>query len=126
MTTKKYVILMLLTCAVVYGVHFILLVQRVAHFNWIHFNVLDGIIFLLFVVGGAAVMQGVKKSPENFVLRFMSLTTFQLLAILSIIAAVIYSDVHQARHVVFNIMGVFVCLLAAQSFFLVSALNQKK
>lgn len=126
MTASKYFLFLILGIAAVYGIHFSLLNAQVVSYKWFHFNLFDGIVIFLFLVGGLLVAPAIRKSAEQFVMKFMILTTVQLLSALSIIAAVIYTKQPQARHLAFNILAFFVALLIIQSVLLVIGLNKNK
>jgi hypothetical protein len=77
------------------------------------------------IAGGLMMAGAFRKTSEQFVGRFMILTTVQLLSIMSIIAAVLYTKQPQGRHLTFNIMAVFVAMLAIQTVLLISGLRKK-
>lgn len=62
---------------------------------------------------------GKYKNPDSFAQRFMLLTTFQLLAILSVIAAVWYVSEPHLKAFGLQFVSVFVLLMFVQSFLLI-------
>jgi len=62
---------------------------------------------------------GIGKSPENFTLRFLILTTTQMLGVLSVVAAFVYLKRFDARSAGFELVFGFLFLLAIQSYFLI-------
>ena len=74
MTSKKYLLTLFITAVLVYGTHFLLLHSRVVSYNWYHFNLFDGMIFLIFLVGGLMILPAFQQKGEDFVLRFLVLT----------------------------------------------------
>ena len=125
MTPSKYFLKLVLGMAIIYAVHFFLLHTQQVSYNWYHFNLFDCILFVLFFIGGAIVSPGFKGESEGFVMRFMVITTVQLLSVLSLIAAVLYTKQPQGRHLTYNIIGVFLALLIIQSALLVVVANKK-
>lgn len=79
-------------------------------------NILIPVLFL----GGAMIITiGKHKNPDSFAQRFMLLTTFQLLTILSVIAAVWYVSKIHLKAFGLQFVSVFVLLMFIQSFLLV-------
>ncbi len=62
---------------------------------------------------------GIGKAPENFTMRFLILTTTQMLSVLSVVAAFVYLKRFDARTAGFELVCGFLFLLAAQSYFLI-------
>jgi hypothetical protein len=79
----------------------------------------------LFVSGTFIIAPGLIKSEENFVARFLILTTVQMLAILSIILALVYLKYPNAKAIGFQLLFVFLFLMSIQSFLLVKIKNKK-
>ena len=80
----------------------------------------------LFVSGTFIIAPGLIKSEENFVARFLILTTVQMLAILSIILALVYLKYPNAKAIGFQLLFVFLFLMSIQSFLLVKIKNKSK
>jgi hypothetical protein len=80
---------------------------------------------IVFVGGTFIVAPGLVKSEENFVARFLILTTVQMLAVLSIILALVYLKFPQAKAIGFQLLFVFLFLMSIQSFLLVKLKNKK-
>lgn len=114
MTKQAYALMILLSAVLIFSAHFLLLHFGVVSYWFKHFVALDIVVFALFFIALPIILVG-KVTNESFVMRFMGLTTFQLLGILSIVAAVIYSSVPMKRHIVYNLLGVFLSMLVAQS-----------
>lgn len=79
----------------------------------------------LFILGIFIIAPGLIKSEENFVARFLILTTVQMLAILSIILALVYLKYPNAKAIGFQLLFVFLFLMSVQSFLLVKIKNKK-
>jgi hypothetical protein len=122
---KQYVFLFLvvlsLTLVAFYGIvhaEFILLSPKGLQLVLLS----EGIVF----VGGTFIIApGLVKSEENFVGRFLILTTVQMLAVLSIILALVYLKYPQAKAIGFQLLFVFLFLMSVQSFLLVKLKNKK-
>lgn len=112
--SKQYLTTIVVGALLIFGAHFLLLHFNVVSYNFKHFVALDIIIIALFILASPIVLVG-NVTHESFVLRFMGLTTFQLLGVLSIIGAVVYSGIPLIRHIVYNLMGVFLAMLVVQS-----------
>lgn len=76
---------------------------------------------ILFLAGTAIVTIGKHKGPESFVQRFFLLTTFQILAVLAVIAGVWYVAVSNKDLMAFGLqfVSVFTVLMAVQSVLLI-------
>lgn len=79
----------------------------------------------IFFVGGLIINSGFNKEPDIFVGRFFLLTTFQLLAILSILVAVAYKMNGHLKAFGFQFISIFILLMFLQSFFIVRINNKK-
>ena len=79
------------------------------------FYVLAIVISALFLISGAIMYNGFKKGPDVFVNKFMIITTFQFLAVLSVIGAVWYKLPHNFKAFGFQFIGLFIFLMIVQS-----------
>ena len=77
----------------------------------------------IFAIGVLIAAPGLTKNPENFVFRFLTLTTMQLLGALAVMAAVIFVKFPEAKHLCFHLITVFCTLLMVQSVLLIRFLN---
>ena len=124
MTSKKYLLTLFITAVLVYGTHFLLLHSRVVSYNWYHFNLFDGMIFLIFLVGGLMILPAFQQKGEDFVLRFLVLTVVQMLSFLVIIGALAYVKIPNFKMIGVNAMLVFLVFLIVQSVLLVKGLRR--
>lgn len=124
MTIKRYFISLFIAILVIYGAHFLMLHNRVISYSWYHFNVFDIAVFMVYLFGGLMFSPAFKETGEKYVGRFLVLTTFQMLAVLALVLAVVYTKVPNSRMLVFNVIGVFLSMLAVQSVLLVSGLKR--
>jgi hypothetical protein len=86
--------------------------------------ILDAFLFLIFLLGGLIIGPGLDKRPENFVNRFLILTTLQLLSAMSVLATLVFMKTLDVRRAALQFIAVFVILLAIQSFFLVKSIKK--
>jgi hypothetical protein len=84
----------------------------------------DGIVFLIFFIGGLMIVPAFQQKAENFTMRFLVLTTVQMLSMLAIVAALAYAKIPNSRVIGFNLVAVFLVFLVVQSFLLVKGLKQ--
>jgi hypothetical protein len=70
---------------------------------------------IIFNLGLLIIAPGLNKTAENFVMRFMILTTVQMLSVLSIILVMVYLDCANARVMGFHLISLFCLILAIQS-----------
>lgn len=109
--------------AIVVLIHIVLAFLEVFGGTFKSILVLDILLFVVFGAGAMLIGPGLDKEPENFVNRFLILTTVQLLAAMSILAALAYVKMPDMRTVALQFISVFVILLAIQSFFLVKGVK---
>jgi hypothetical protein len=74
---------------------------------------------LLFGLGTLIIAPGLNRSAENFVMRFLILTTVQMIALLSVIVSLIYTQYHDFRTIVIHSLVIFLFFMVFQSFLLV-------
>lgn len=74
---------------------------------------------ICFLLPPLLMVPGFNKAPENFTMRFLILTTIQLLAVLSLIAALVYLDFPDKKRIGFHLICLFCALLASQSTLLI-------
>ncbi len=90
------------------------------------FLLINIVIPILFLGGGIIITAGKYKNPDSFAQRFMLLTTFQLLTILSVIAAVWYTAKLHLKAFGLQFVSVFVFLMIIQSLLLIRLGTDKK
>lgn len=84
-----------------------------------HATIIVGVILAIFLLGILIISPGLNKSPENFVMRFLILTTVQMLSVLSVILALVYTKYPEAKTMGFHLIFIFCFLLATQSVLLI-------
>jgi|GEM_PF-5276082 len=86
---------------------------------------LDVSLLLIFSLGLVIIVPGLKKGPENFSMRFLALTTVQMLLMLTFILVLITTKYPDARYLGFTGIFIFIFLMAIQSVMLIRAVNKK-
>jgi len=85
----------------------------------IHALIITGSIAIIFALGMLIIAPGLNKDPENFVLRFLVLTTVQMLIALILVAVLMVLKLKGGKIIGFHFLGLFIVLLIIQSFFLI-------
>lgn len=86
---------------------------------------IDAFLAVLFVLGLMIVYPGIKRGAENFSIRFLIMTTMQLLLMLALILVLSFTKVEQVKILGFSAISIFVILLAIQSVVLIKQMNKK-
>jgi hypothetical protein len=110
--------------ALIVFVHLILVKFRIIPGNFNHLLNIDIFLFILFVLGIIIVFPGIKKGGENFSIRFLIMTTLQLLLMLSLILVLSFTKIEQVKILGFSSISVFVILLLVQSVVLIKKMNK--
>ena len=126
MKSKQYLQRLISLALVTVALHIVTIALGLFSVDFNSIVKLDIIVFLLFIGGGKLIAGGFDKAPAIFVNKFLILTTFQLLAIMAILMAMVYVKLPAFRAVAFHTISIFVILLAVQSILLVETLNRKK
>jgi hypothetical protein len=95
-----------------------------AQLEIIHIDPMSRLIVLLingslYGLGTLIIAPGLNRSAHNFVLRFLILTTVQMIALLSIVVALIYIQFDDFRTIVIHALAIFLFYMGFQSFLLV-------
>ena len=123
MKGKKYLQYFLSVAIVVFGGHIILSYLEIFDVSFLAILKLDAIVFIVFALGALFIADGLKRSAETFVNRFLILTTFQMLAMMAVLLAMVYVKFPNFQTVGFHTISVFTILLAIQSIFLIRGVN---
>jgi hypothetical protein len=107
----------------------------VIHLLCIDFGLLKGIfeqhlkvnvfLFALFSLGFLIVLPGFKKGPEQFSIRFLAMTTLQLLLMLTLILILSFNKIADVKYLGFTSISLFAILLIIQSTYLIKKMNRK-
>ena len=119
MKISTYLTVLFVALALVLGAYGLFHYLHILELPLALFKLMLFLIPVLFVVGAVIMIPGFKKGPENFVGRFMILTTFQMLAVLSTIAAVWYVRKSNLRDFGFQLIVLFILLMVVQSVLLI-------
>ena len=79
--------------------------------------------FLIFSVGSLIIAPGLNKDAESFTLRFLLLTTVQMLAVFFIVGIMAFQKIKDVRTIGFNLIAIVCALLFIQSYLLVRIKN---
>lgn len=85
---------------------------------------LDVCLLFIFSLGLLIIVPGLQKGPENFSMRFLLLTTVQMLLMLTFILVLITTKYPDARYLGFTGIFIFIFLMAIQSVMLIRAVNK--
>jgi hypothetical protein len=110
---------------IVIALHLILVATNVLHGNLSQALLVDGILFVLFALGIIIVVPGLKPGSDTFALRFLGLTTMQILVMMFLLVGIIFGKIDDARYWAFSALIVFGILLAIQSILFVKQVNRK-
>ncbi len=123
MKSKKYLKCFISLAIGVFGIHIILTYLKFFDVSFLAILKLDIIVFIVFVIGALFIADALKRNAETFVNRFLILTTFQMLAMMAVLLAMIYVKFSDFRNVGFHTVSVFSILLVIQSIFLIRGVN---
>ena len=87
--------------------------------------IVEGVLAGIFTLGILIILPGFKADAENFALRFLGLTTLQMLSMLTLILILIVGKLPDMRYWAFSAISLFIVLLAAQSFLFIKEVNKK-
>lgn len=116
---KKFILQFLTFLVIISGIYFQAVFLEWLTIDWDHATIIVGIILAIFLLGTLIISPGLNKSPENFVGRFLILTTVQMLSVLSVILALVYTKYPEAKTMGFHLISIFCTLLAIQSVLLI-------
>jgi L-asparagine transporter-like permease len=106
--------------------HFGLVLSQIIPGDLLPAIFVEGFITFIFVIGIFIILPGLKKDAENFALRFIGLTTMQMLSMLILIAILIFGNWPDPSYWAFTSISIFVVLLAIQSLLFVQEVNRQK
>lgn len=117
--SKKFILQFLIFLVVSLILYYQAVFMEWLTIEWDHATIIVGVILAIFILGTLIISPGLNKSPENFVGRFLILTTVQMLSVLSVILALVYTKFPEARTMGFHLITIFCFLLAVQSVLLI-------
>lgn len=126
MKSKQFSLRFILFLSLIIVLHSGLVFLNVFQVNFIPFLSLELVLFFIYAVGIVVIAPGLDKKPENFVGRFLILTTVQLLAAMAVLAALAYVKHPEMRSLSLHFISAFVLVLAVQSVLLVQLVNKTR
>jgi len=81
---------------------------------------MDGFLLALFFLSSLIIAPGLDKEGDNFVNRFLILTTLQLFAMMIVVLVLSVLKMDYFKIIGYHLLIVFICLLIAQSLLLLS------
>lgn len=81
-------------------------------------------IAFIFLLGMLIIAPSLDKDAEQFAIKFLLLTTVQLLLSFLIIGTVVFMRLEEFRRIGFHMVSLFVLLLGIQSFYLIRISNR--
>ena len=124
MKSKQYNKQILIGAILVFGIHFSLFFTGMFHLTLKSILAVDGFLLIICILGTIIISPGLDKAPENFVNRFLMLTTFQLLAVMFSVMIFVIMKIYNVKAVSYHLLGVFLCLMTIQSVLLVKRINK--
>ncbi len=110
---------------VVIAIHLVLVATHVLHGELLQALWIDGLLLTLFALGILIVLPGLKPGSDTFALRFLGLTTMQILVMMFLLVGIIFGKIEDARYWAFSTLIIFGILLAIQSVLFVQQVNRK-
>ena len=84
------------------------------------------LISVLLAVGIFMVLPGLKPGSDTFSLRFLGMTTMQILVMMFLLVGIIFGKIEDARYWAFSTLIIFGIILAIQSILFVQQVNKKQ
>ncbi len=78
----------------------------------------------IFLIGTLIIAPGLNKNAEDFTLRFLLLTTVQMLIVFFIVGIMAFKQINNVRIIGFHLLAIVVELLFLQSYLLVKINNK--
>lgn len=124
MKSKKYKFKFFTLLLLILTAHIALFSSGIFHIPLKGMFYVDSFLFLLFFLGTLIISPGLDKAPDNFVNRFLILTTFQLIMSMFAILALVVMHISHVKTLGYNLLSVFLCLMISQSIFLVKFIKK--
>ncbi len=114
-----------ITLVLVFTLHLTLVATNVLPGNMAQAFLIDGVLFALFALGVFIVLPGLKPGSDTFSLRFLGLTTMQILVMMFLLVGIIFGKIEDTRYWAFSALILFGIILAVQSVLFVMQVNKK-
>jgi hypothetical protein len=118
MTKSKFALQLFLSFSLLVLTH-VLLNSFMEMISWPALLKIDAFVFLLTVFGYFVMASEMGKAREQFVSKFLIITTVQMLAVMSMLLFISYTGKGNARIVLLNQVSFFVAVMAVQSVLLI-------
>ena len=105
--------------------HFCLVFFEKIHGEVLQAVIVDASLIFIFGIGIFIILPGLKKDSEYFAMRFIGLTTLQMLSMMILIAVLIFGELSEPRYWAFTAIILFAFLLMIQSFLFIKEVNKK-
>jgi hypothetical protein len=120
MKSKRYKARFISVLAFVIVAHVLLLCSGIFHLPLRNLFLMDGFLLALFFLSSLIIAPGLDKEGDNFVNRFLILTTLQLFAMMIVVLVLSVLKMDYFKIIGYHLLIVFICLLIAQSLLLLS------
>lgn len=110
----------------VFVLHLVLVGTSILPGNMAQALLVDGVLFALFALGIFLVLPGLKPGSDSFSLRFLGLTTMQILVMMFLLVGIIFGKIEDTRYWAFSALILFGIVLAIQSVLFVIQVNRKQ
>ena len=124
MKSKRYKTRFISILAFVIVAHVLLLCSGIFHLPLRNLILMDGFLLALFFLSSLIIAPGLDKEADNFVNRFLLLTTLQLLTMMVTVLLLSTLKIDHFKAIGYHLLIVFICLLASQAFFLVRLIKK--
>ncbi len=124
MKTKFFKFFPFIMAIVLIG-HFLLVLTEKIQGEILPAIIVDASLSAIFGVGIFIILPGLKKDSEYFAMRFIGLTTLQMLSMMTLIAVLIFGNLSEPRYWALTAITLFAFLLSVQSFLFVKEVNKK-
>lgn len=121
--TKRYLLVFSLVLFVFTAIYLSLILSGILNLDQKPALIIACINAGIYLPGALLISFGLKSKAEGFVMRFLSITTFQMIAAMSVMAAFIFVKYPNAKLIVFHFLILFCSTLAVQTVMLVKAKN---
>jgi hypothetical protein len=105
--------------------HFLLVLTEKIKGEILQAVIVDTSLSAIFGVGIFIILPGLKKDSEYFAMRFIGLTTLQMLSMMTLIAVLIFGNLSEPRYWALTAITLFAFLLSVQSFLFIKEVNKK-
>jgi hypothetical protein len=124
MKSKAYKKNFLIIAFLIVICHIAILSSGIFHVPLTKLFLMDGLLFLLFLASTLIIAPGLDKASDNFVNRFLLLTTLQLLTMMVTILSLSLIKMNHFKAIGYHLLSVFIALLSAQAILLVRKIKK--